>query len=75
MLRYRLDSKEYARISRRNMAAATPTLPPKPPARPLPKHLQFLFGGTAGMAATCVVQPIDLIKTRMQLATKAGGDA
>lgn len=25
-----------------------------------------------GMAATCVVQPIDLIKTRMQLATTTG---
>lgn len=24
------------------------------------------------MAATCVVQPIDLVKTRMQLATAAG---
>lgn len=40
---------------------------------PLPKALQFAFGGSAGMAATCVVQPIDLIKTRMQLAT-AGPD-
>ncbi|XP_043791500.1 mitochondrial 2-oxoglutarate/malate carrier protein [Apis laboriosa] len=29
--------------------------------------INFLFGGTAGMAATCVVQPLDLIKNRMQL--------
>ncbi len=27
------------------------------------------------MAATCVVQPIDLIKTRMQLASTVGGPA
>nr|BAJ98902.1 predicted protein [Hordeum vulgare subsp. vulgare] len=27
----------------------------------------FYFGGLSGMLATCVVQPIDLIKTRMQL--------
>lgn len=31
---------------------------------------KFLNGGLAGMAATCVVQPIDLIKTRMQLAAQ-----
>lgn len=30
---------------------------------PIPKPLQFAFGGASGMAATCVVQPIDLIKT------------
>lgn len=30
---------------------------------PMPKPLQFAFGGVSGMAATCVVQPIDLIKT------------
>ncbi|CAN8065355.1 unnamed protein product [Agarophyton chilense] len=39
----------------------------------IPKYLQFVFGGSAGMAATCVVQPIDLIKTRMQLATANPG--
>lgn len=26
-----------------------------------------LFGGTAGMGATLVVQPLDLVKNRMQL--------
>lgn len=35
----------------------------------IPSYLQFVFGGASGMAATCVVQPIDLIKTRMQLAS------
>ncbi|KAI5637806.1 mitochondrial carrier protein domain-containing protein [Phthorimaea operculella] len=39
--------------------------PPKE--RYIPNGLKFAFGGAAGMAATCVVQPLDLIKTRMQL--------
>eukprot|EP01122_Echinamoeba_exundans_P001429 TRINITY_DN11488_c0_g1_i1.p1 TRINITY_DN11488_c0_g1~~TRINITY_DN11488_c0_g1_i1.p1 ORF type:complete len:313 (-),score=87.17 TRINITY_DN11488_c0_g1_i1:73-975(-) len=34
---------------------------------------KFLNGGLAGMAATCVVQPIDLIKNRMQLAGEGKG--
>ncbi|XP_078052851.1 mitochondrial 2-oxoglutarate/malate carrier protein [Augochlora pura] len=33
----------------------------------VPNGVKFLFGGTAGMAATCFVQPLDLIKNRMQL--------
>ncbi|XP_043252192.1 mitochondrial 2-oxoglutarate/malate carrier protein-like isoform X2 [Colletes gigas] len=33
----------------------------------VPNAVNFLIGGTAGMAATCFVQPIDLIKNRMQL--------
>lgn len=33
-----------------------------------PIWVSFLNGGLSGMAATCVVQPVDLIKTRMQLA-------
>ena len=37
---------------------------------------KFVFGGFSGMAATLVVQPVDLIKNRMQMsgvgvATKA----
>ncbi|XP_026318407.1 mitochondrial 2-oxoglutarate/malate carrier protein-like [Hyposmocoma kahamanoa] len=40
--------------------------PPKD--RYIPNALKFAFGGGAGMLATCVVQPLDLIKTRMQLA-------
>ena len=34
----------------------------------MPKYVKFLFGGSAGMAATCFVQPLDLLKNRMQLA-------
>jgi len=36
------------------------------------EYLQYLFGGLAGMSATCVVQPLDLIKTRMQLSGVGG---
>eukprot|EP00730_Choanoeca_flexa_P014078 TRINITY_DN6020_c0_g1_i2.p1 TRINITY_DN6020_c0_g1~~TRINITY_DN6020_c0_g1_i2.p1 ORF type:complete len:299 (+),score=62.48 TRINITY_DN6020_c0_g1_i2:197-1093(+) len=40
-----------------------------------PNMVKFLFGGTAGMAATCFVQPLDLIKNRMQMAGRGGGAA
>ncbi|KAL1465126.1 hypothetical protein WDU94_004717 [Cyamophila willieti] len=33
----------------------------------MPNSVKFLFGGTSGMAATVFVQPLDLIKNRMQL--------
>ncbi|CAG0920834.1 unnamed protein product [Notodromas monacha] len=33
----------------------------------IPKPVKFLFGGTAGMGATLFVQPLDLVKNRMQL--------
>jgi len=36
------------------------------------KFGKFLFGGIAGCVATCFVQPIDLIKTRMQLSGEGG---
>jgi solute carrier family 25 oxoglutarate transporter 11 len=36
------------------------------------KGLQFLFGGLSGMIATCIVQPLDLVKTRMQLSGEGG---
>ena len=29
--------------------------------------VKFLFGGLSGMGATCFVQPLDLVKTRMQV--------
>ncbi|CAH0588843.1 unnamed protein product [Chrysodeixis includens] len=45
--------------------AQSAVAPPKE--RYVPNALKFAFGGLAGMAATCVVQPLDLIKTRMQL--------
>lgn len=47
--------------------AQTQTVVAPPKERYVPNGLKFAFGGLAGMAATCVVQPLDLIKTRMQL--------
>lgn len=38
----------------------------------MPKSIRFLFGGTAGMGATLFVQPLDLIKNRMQLSGEGG---
>eukprot|EP00043_Microstomoeca_roanoka_P004441 m.49694 g.49694 ORF g.49694 m.49694 type:complete len:345 (+) comp12494_c1_seq1:131-1165(+) len=46
------------------MAAAPTSTPP----RVQPPHIKFLFGGLAGMGATLVVQPLDLLKNRMQIA-------
>ncbi|XP_065140510.1 mitochondrial 2-oxoglutarate/malate carrier protein [Paramisgurnus dabryanus] len=45
------------------MAAAAGTSRPKTS----PKSVKFLFGGLAGMGATVFVQPLDLVKNRMQL--------
>jgi len=39
----------------------------------IPKPVKFFFGGSAGMFATCFVQPLDLVKTRMQVTKVAEG--
>jgi len=39
----------------------------------IPKPVKFLFGGLAGMGATCFVQPLDLVKTRMQVMKAQSG--
>lgn len=39
----------------------------------VPTSLNFIFGGISGCLATCVVQPIDMIKTQIQLASAEGG--
>jgi len=44
-----------------NMAS---TNTPKPA---IPSYMKFVFGGSAGMFATCFVQPLDLVKNRMQV--------
>ncbi|XP_053597835.1 mitochondrial 2-oxoglutarate/malate carrier protein [Microplitis demolitor] len=36
----------------------------------VPNKIKFLISGLSGMAATCFVQPLDLIKNRMQLSGK-----
>lgn len=39
----------------------------------IPGGMKFVIGGAAGMTATCFVQPLDLIKTRMQLSGMGTG--
>nr|CDJ94199.1 Mitochondrial substrate solute carrier domain containing protein [Haemonchus contortus] len=39
----------------------------------IPKAAKFVLGGSAGMTAAAVVQPLELVKNRMQLAGKGGG--
>ncbi|XP_013931148.1 PREDICTED: mitochondrial 2-oxoglutarate/malate carrier protein, partial [Thamnophis sirtalis] len=46
-------------------SAGAASVPGKP--KTSPKSVKFLFGGLAGMAATVFVQPLDLVKNRMQL--------
>ncbi|KIH43976.1 hypothetical protein ANCDUO_26011 [Ancylostoma duodenale] len=38
----------------------------------IPNGIKFAFGGSAGMAATLFVQPLDLVKNRMQLSGTTG---
>lgn len=38
----------------------------------IPKSCQFLFGGLSGMAATCFVHPMDVLKNRMQMSGEGG---
>ncbi|CAK8690307.1 unnamed protein product [Clavelina lepadiformis] len=38
----------------------------------IPKKIKFLFGGAAGMGATLFVQPLDLVKNRLQLSGEGG---
>ncbi|VDM07668.1 unnamed protein product [Wuchereria bancrofti] len=38
----------------------------------IPNVVKFAFGGIAGMGATLLVQPLDLLKNRMQLGGVAG---
>ncbi|XP_026495756.1 mitochondrial 2-oxoglutarate/malate carrier protein-like [Vanessa tameamea] len=44
----------------------------KKPRKPIPGWLNFVFGGMSGMMGICVVQPADLVKTRMQLSGPSG---
>ncbi|XP_001983245.2 mitochondrial 2-oxoglutarate/malate carrier protein [Drosophila grimshawi] len=38
----------------------------------MPNYMKYVLGGTAGMLATIVVQPLDLVKTRMQISGASG---
>jgi len=44
----------------------------KPKAASIPNGVKFAFGGLAGMGATLFVQPLDLVKNRMQLSGTTG---
>jgi len=44
----------------------------KPAEKQIPNPIKFLNGGLSGMAATCFVQPLDLVKNRMQLSGVGG---
>ncbi|XP_066250970.1 mitochondrial 2-oxoglutarate/malate carrier protein-like [Euwallacea similis] len=47
--------------------------PPQPQKlKPIPNKYKFLFGGAAGMLGTCFVQPMDLLKNRMQMSGEGG---
>ncbi|XP_016972031.1 mitochondrial 2-oxoglutarate/malate carrier protein [Drosophila rhopaloa] len=38
----------------------------------MPGYMMYINGGLAGMMATCIVQPLDLVKTRMQISATTG---
>ncbi|CAJ0580173.1 unnamed protein product, partial [Mesorhabditis spiculigera] len=42
------------------------------PQKSIPSYVKFVTGGLAGMGATAVVQPLDLVKNRMQLSGQTG---
>lgn len=57
------------------MSAAQTTRQERPTAAvatTIPGPVKFLFGGLAGMGATMFVQPLDLVKNRMQLSGMQG---
>ncbi|XP_014249292.1 mitochondrial 2-oxoglutarate/malate carrier protein [Cimex lectularius] len=43
-----------------------------PKSKQVPNGLKFVFGGLSGMSATLFVQPLDLIKNRMQVSGMGG---
>lgn len=42
------------------------------PLETIPNYVKFAFGGSAGMGATMFVQPLDLVKNRMQMSGEGG---
>lgn len=41
----------------------------------MPNYMKYVLGGTAGMMATMIVQPLDLVKTQMQISQMSAGKA
>lgn len=57
-----------------NKQSAIPPTIPKIQPKTVPTALNFVFGGISGCLATCVVQPIDMIKTQIQLTSEGGSN-
>ncbi|KAH8416698.1 hypothetical protein KR222_007503 [Zaprionus bogoriensis] len=57
------------------LPASEPTSEPvkPPPAKKAPPIMKYIIGGASGMGATLCVQPLDLIKNRMQIAGAGSG--
>ncbi|KAH8404612.1 hypothetical protein KR215_004940 [Drosophila sulfurigaster] len=60
------------------MASTAPTAPPAaaaaaPAKKTPPKSMKYIIGGASGMGATLCVQPLDLIKNRMQISGAGSG--
>ncbi len=51
---------------------SSPSRTPAQPARSIPNWAKFAMGGLSGMGATLFVQPLDLVKNRMQLSGEGG---
>lgn len=47
--------------------------PGNAPQKKAPAYMKYLLGGLSGMGASMVVQPLDLVKSRMQIAGAGGG--
>jgi len=53
--------------------SAAPAAKPGPKGNPTWNYLEpFVFGGLSGMIATCCIQPIDMVKVRIQLLGEGG---
>lgn len=47
--------------------------PSNPPQKKAPAYMKYIFGGLSGMGGSLVVQPLDLVKSRMQIAGAGSG--
>lgn len=61
-----------------NKPSTTPVAVPNKPAQPAPQSgfdqfLNFAVGGASGMTSTVIIQPIDMIKVRIQVASEQMG--
>lgn len=67
------DGASTAAVSAQNATKTAIENPPDFLHHPYTRHaLPFLNGGLAGMTATAVIQPVDMVKVRLQLAGEGG---